>query len=183
MKTEDLYSLIEQLQHESSPKRRAAAKKLRKLKVNEAGQALLTALKKEIQDKRTWETQYQMIMALGETQYLEGLDFLYQLAQQDFEALMLYIALGHAITNLELIDSHEPISLLDWISNDKHQLVSGSLRSFAMNQIILKDEVISKIIIYVFIPENIDIQFWAVAAMPGWPKALTHETLELVWLL
>ena len=72
----DIQTLIEQLQHKSSAKRRAAAKKLRKLKAKEAGPALLAALKNELKDKRTWETQYQMIMALGESGYTESLEFL-----------------------------------------------------------------------------------------------------------
>jgi len=139
---------------------------------------LLTALKKEVQDTRTWETQYQMIMALGEAHYIESLEFLHQLASQEFEATMLYVALGHAITSLEVINDYEVTTLLNWIDSDSKHLVSGSLRAFAMNQIIISELSIKKTIDYAFLPQNQDIQFWAVAAMPGWPKALTHATLE-----
>ncbi|MFD4766286.1 hypothetical protein [Streptomyces niveus] len=48
---------IRQLQDRSSAKRRSAAKRLRKLGDPYAGPALLEALKNEVRDSRTWETQ------------------------------------------------------------------------------------------------------------------------------
>jgi hypothetical protein len=65
--TSELEILMSQLQSPHSPKRRSAAKKLRKLGDPVAGPALLEALKHELPDPRTWETQYQMIMALDVT--------------------------------------------------------------------------------------------------------------------
>src|SRR5713226_6405780 len=61
----ELEILIGQLRSPHSPKRRSAAKKLRKLGDPIAGPALLDALKQELPDARTWETQYQMVMALA----------------------------------------------------------------------------------------------------------------------
>src|SRR3984957_6504454 len=57
----ELEILMSQLQSPHSPKRRSAAKKLRKLGDPVAGPVLLEALKRELPDIRTWETQYQMI--------------------------------------------------------------------------------------------------------------------------
>jgi HEAT repeat protein len=54
-----------QLSDRASAKRRSAAKRLGKLADETAGPALLHALQREIGDRRTWETQYEMIMALG----------------------------------------------------------------------------------------------------------------------
>jgi HEAT repeat protein len=71
-----LGALVEQLASPQSAKRRSAAKKLRKLKAAEAGPALLAALERELQDARTWETQYQMVMALGECGHRAALPFL-----------------------------------------------------------------------------------------------------------
>lgn len=61
----DAVEAICQLQDRSSAKRRSAAKRLRKLGNSDAGAARLEALKNEVRDSRTWETQYQMTMALG----------------------------------------------------------------------------------------------------------------------
>lgn len=98
---QDIPSLIKQLHHKSSPKRRAAAKKIRKLTANDAGPALQAALENELKDVRTWETQYQMIMALGEAKHTESLNFLLQLANHHFDATMIYVAIGDAVTRLD----------------------------------------------------------------------------------
>jgi len=172
--------LIAQLQHKSSPKRRTAAKKLRKQKSNESGSALLTALKNELKDKRTWETQYQMIMALGDSGCIESLNFLTQLAEQEFEATMLYVAIGDAITTLECINNSSPISLARWIETNKKDLVNGGLRSLAMFHIVPSNDYIQRIIQYVSLQKNKELQFWAIAAAPGWSKILTQDFLEQV---
>ena len=52
----DIEAICPQLQDKHSAKRRSAALKLRKLESREAGPALLKALEKELEDKRTWET-------------------------------------------------------------------------------------------------------------------------------
>ena len=100
--SQDISSLVGQLRHRSSGKRRAAAKNIRKLAAIEAGPALLGALKNETNDSCTWETQYQMIMALGEAKHTESLDFLIQLANHNFDATMVYVSIGDAITRLDL---------------------------------------------------------------------------------
>ena len=48
-----------------SSKRRLAAKRLRRLADARAAEALVVALQKEVTGRGTWETQYQMIMAIG----------------------------------------------------------------------------------------------------------------------
>jgi len=176
MATPHIPQLVEQLGHKSSPKRRAAAKKLRNLKAKEAGPALLSALRNEVKDKRTWETQYQMIMALGDSKYTESLDFLRQLAEQKFDT-MIYVALGDAITRLEILSDSHPTSLRKWIDDDKADLVDGSLRSLAMLRIVPDNELIKKVIQYVSLPQNKNIQFWGTAAAPKWPKELTETFL------
>ena len=78
--------IVIQLGDKKSIKRRSAAKKLRKLKDFDAGPSILAALESELKDIRTWETQYQMIMAIGECGYKPALPFLSELAKQNFEA-------------------------------------------------------------------------------------------------
>lgn len=68
--------LLEQLNDKKSAKRRSEAKKLRKLGNVDAGPYLLEALQEEFKDVRTWETQYQMIMAIGEWEYKKALPFI-----------------------------------------------------------------------------------------------------------
>jgi len=175
---QDIPALIEQLQHKSSPKRRAAAKKIREIAANEAGPALLAALKRELNDRRTWETQYQMIMALGESGYSESLDYLLQLAEQEFEATTVYVALGDAITILEQLKNHSFDSLSIWIDDDRKYLAEGGIRSLASNQLTPDNTLISKIIEYANKPDNENMDFWVAAASPNWPASLTKDFLN-----
>jgi hypothetical protein len=101
------------LEHRLSPKRRAGAKRLRKIRKASAGPTLLKALQKELRDPRTWETQYQMIMALGESNYRRALPYLRSLIHQPFTATMLYTALGDAIVRLGRQHSNDPAPYLN----------------------------------------------------------------------
>src|SRR3954463_14583297 len=96
----DVQEAIALLHHKQSAKRRSGAKRLRKLRQPEAGPALLAALRDEVRDPRTWETQYQMIMALAESGYGPALPYLEELSGQPFEATMVYPALGDALVRL-----------------------------------------------------------------------------------
>ena len=148
MAAPDIPQLIEQLSHKSSPKRRSAAKKLRKLKAKEAGSALLTTLQNELKDKRTWETQYQMIMALGESGHTESLDFLTQLAKQEFEATMVYVAIGDAVTRLTRINNNNIQPILKMLVNSRPMFIDGALRAIAILKLQPKQSDIEKIIHY-----------------------------------
>lgn len=176
----DLPDLIGQLQHKSSSKRRAAAKKLRKLKARDTGSALLDALKNELKDKRTWETQYQMIMALGEAGYTDSLDFLIQLSTQEFEATMVYVAIGDAITRLDISQNGNiNYSMKIFSSTSNSMLADGILRAIAMLQLIPENTHINKIIKYGL---NLEIEdnsrVWIAAASPNWPKDATKIFLN-----
>src|SRR4051812_541674 len=93
------------LEHPRARERAAAAKRLRRLQDPRAGKALMAALHREIPDaqppERTWEVQYQLVMALGECGVKEAVPFLQDLAQRVFEATMVYVGLGDALMRLD----------------------------------------------------------------------------------
>ena len=175
-----MHELIELLRDKRSPKRRSAAKKLRKLGNVEAGPALLSALEVELKDKRTWETQYQMIMAIGECNYAPALPFLNKIKTQTFEATMVYVAIGDAIVRLTSENKSDASSVLDLIELDNSMLSDGALRALAMLQIVPKDSEINNIIRYVSSSEiNEGIHFWVIAAAPGWSGQAVEDYLNL----
>ncbi|WP_329074310.1 HEAT repeat domain-containing protein [Streptomyces niveus] len=96
----DAADAIRQLQDRSSAKRRSAAKQLRKLGDQNAGPALLEALKNEVRDSRTWETQYQMTMALGTCGSPSDLPYLRDLVLQRETPHAVHTAGGDAIVRL-----------------------------------------------------------------------------------
>ncbi|PHR01353.1 MAG: hypothetical protein COB29_14755 [Sulfitobacter sp.] len=166
----EITPLTEQLENKASTKRRSAAKKLRKLKAIEAGPALLSALKQELKDKRTWETQYQMIMALGESEYTDSLDFLTELAEQVFEATMVYVALGDAITRLTYSATNSIHGVTRFIGKDNNSLfIDGLIRAIAMLKLTPEEKDIHKIISYGSSPDTSDNnRTWIASAAAGW---------------
>ena len=173
-----LDELISQLKDKKSPKRRSAAKKLRKLKNIDAGPFLLTALKEELKDLRTWETQYQMIMAIGECGYKPALDFLQSLANQAFEATMVYVAIGDAIQRLSMQNEQDVISVFKAIDSGNDMLIDGAIRAMAMLKMVPVESHIEKIINYVTSKNKSDgMHFWVLAAAPGWSGQKVEDYL------
>ena len=123
--------LIQQLRSTHSPRRRSAAKKLGKLAVSAAGPALLDALKRELPDKRTWETQYQMIMALGHCEYREAASLLQILAHEKFEATMVLVAVGDAYIRLRRRSDNDSVPLSeDFRCEQRRGLARWSTKSY-----------------------------------------------------
>ena len=171
--SDDIDELIEALSDSRSPKRRSAARKLRKLGDSRAGPGLMTALQRELEDTRTWETQYQMIMALGECGYLDSLSYLQELADRKFEATMVSVALGDSIIRLSspLDDEGQPLMQILGSGNDS--LIAGALRAVAMLHVVPSAAVIQAILRYARdASEETIIQtnrwLWPAAAAPGW---------------
>lgn len=166
-KTEDA---VRQLVASQSTKRRSAAKQLRRLRAGEAGSALLAALEKEVQDPRTWETQYQLIMAIGECGHAAALPTLERLVLTSFEASMVYVALGDAIVRLSRSHPHDATPVLNVLRHSKNtMLMDGSFRAMAMLRMIPEPEAIGEILAFVKPLDPSDpLRFWVAAAAAGW---------------
>jgi HEAT repeat protein len=172
-----LEPIVQQLRAKQSPERRAASKKLRKLADPAAGPYLLDALGTELKDPRTWETQYQMIMALGECRYLEARPVVAELSHRDFEATMVYLALGDALVRLS--PGQEVDVVIDLIEEARHRmLIDGALRAMAMLRLVPSESAILRIIDYAAeLSVNDGNRFWIIAACPGWPAKVTEPFL------
>ena len=165
----DLGQSVDALRSRTSPKRRAAAKRLRRLKDPAAGPALLDALRREVQDPRTWETQYQMIMALGESGHEPALPVLRELARRNFEATIVYVALGDAIVRLGRLSGDDSAPVLEMMSTSNRMLIDGAFRAVAMLQLALDPQTIEAIIDHVAsLDPNDGLRFWVASAAAGW---------------
>ena len=167
-RADDLTSLLSQLEHKTSSKRRSAAKKLRKMQVAQAGSALMDALEREIRDPRTWETQYHMIMALAECGIIDSLPLLHRIAAMDLEHTMVLLASGDAITRLEYLANTPYCSLDKWLRRGAKELLEGSFRALAMLRLAPDEELTDRIINYASEPGKEEVRFWVAAACPGW---------------
>jgi len=167
--TNEVQAATDLLRHKLSAKRRAGAKRLRKLGRPEAGPALLVALREELRDTRTWETQYQMVMALAESEYTPALPYLEELAQQSFEATMVYTALGDALVRLGRSSSEDAEPVLRLLRSGNERLIDGALRAVAMLRLTLDQAAVERIVAFASaLPPADGLRFWVAAAAPGW---------------
>jgi hypothetical protein len=156
---------IDLLSHSQAAKRRSGAKRLRKLRRPEAGPALLAALQKE----RAWEPQYQMVMALAESEYAPALPYLEALAQEPIEATMVYTALGDAIVRLGRSRAEDPEPIFRLMDSGNWSLTCGAFRAVAMLRLRLDQAAVDRIVAFVSaLPLEDGLRFWVVAATPGW---------------
>jgi hypothetical protein len=178
----EMTEAIAMLSHSQSAKRRAGAKRLRKLGDPRAGEVLLLALKKEIRDPRTWETQYQMIAAIGECSFREALPYLRELAVRSFEATMVYTAIGDAIVRLSRKADDDVEVLLELIDTGNPMLITGGMQAMAMLRISPSADCISKLISYARLAHANDSDDWSIIwvlrAAPGWQGARVEQFLR-----
>jgi HEAT repeat protein len=171
---------MEQLKSRHSPKRRSAALKLRKLGNPAAGLALLDALAKELNDPRTWETQYQMIMALGHSGVIEAIPLLDILAHERFPGrTMVLVAIGDALVRLGRSSDADagPVLKVLSIANDG-LLHDGALRAVAMLRMRFNEAETADIIRVVHAAEVESRKFWLIAACPGWSGVEVDRFVE-----
>jgi len=175
---DDFENALSLLAHQYSPKRRSGAKRLRRMGDPHACAPLLDALQREVRDPRTWETQYQMIMALGECRCKDALPYLRELAQTRFESTMISMALGDAIVRLARTSEDDPTPVLDIMSTNNLSVVTGAYRAVAVLHLKLTDAAVETIIAFVSqlsVNDGTEVWFalnglhyWVAAAAAGW---------------
>ncbi|WP_435057063.1 HEAT repeat domain-containing protein [Streptomyces sp. bgisy060] len=174
----DAVEAISQLQDPSSAKRRSAAKRLRKLGNPSAGPALLEALKNEVRDSRTWETQYQMTMALGTCGSPSDLPHLRDLVLQRETLHAVHTAGGDAIVRLSY-GEHSHDEAIGWcLSTGDETLVGGALQAVAVLRLVPKQETVTRVLDFVEARSPHDgIYFWPAVAAAGWTGQRVHDFL------
>jgi hypothetical protein len=174
-----LRAAIDLLGDKRSPRRRSGAKKLRELCDKSAGAALFAALRAELRVPRTWETQYQMIMALGACRYRRALPFLRKLARTRFEATMVDVAIGDAIVRLARKHENDALPVIDCAKLGNDTLTDGAFRAMAMLRMVPDDGAIAKVIDLVSArPAEDPLRFWIAAAAAGWKGAKVEAFLR-----
>ena len=184
-----LAEAVELLRNPKALKRESGAKRLRKLGLSEAGNVVLEALQRELKDKRTWSAKYHLIVTLGVLKHLPAIPLLWELAAQEIEATILYLALGDALMRLLLSDGVTPAEA--WVAilrTQRPMLFDGALRATALLKLVPDAETICSMLVVADKPEFAQqvhgypgdpsgIRYWAAVASAGWPQDLTREFL------
>ncbi|MCZ2816767.1 hypothetical protein [Modestobacter sp. VKM Ac-2984] len=165
---------LELLDHPRSPQRRRGAKRLRGLADASTGPAVRAALEREVGDERTWETRYQMVMALAVTGSPQDVDWLKDLAGHPREATMVNHGLGGAIVRLGRQHPDDPEPALWCHRQDVDLLAEGAQRAVAVLQLVLPSDAIAVIAAEadrrLSDPQhpNDELGVWALIAAAGW---------------
>ena len=184
-----LAEAVELLRNPKALKRESGAKRLRKLGLSEAGNAVFEALQRELKDKRTWSAKYHLIVTLGVLKHLPALPLLWELAAQEMEATILYLALGDALMRLLLSDGVTPAEA--WaaiLRTQRPMLFDGALRATALLKLVPDTETIRSMLAVAANPGFVEqihgypgdpsgIHYWAAVASAGWSQDLTREFL------
>lgn len=173
-----LNEAIELLSHARSAKRSSGARRLRKLADPAAGPALEAALRKELRDPRTWQPKFLMILALGDCRYREALPLLTELAEDEFEATILYHALGDAIVRLSSRGPYDAEPVRRLINDHRTGVIGGAFHALATLRIVPAEDVIKEIIAYAGeLPFQGEERMWVAVAAAGWNPELTRDFL------
>lgn len=175
---------IAELTSSQSAKRRSAAKRLRKAAANEACPALLNALVEELQDKRTWETQYHMIVALSDCGCMEAEETLVQLMRTEGLEPAAYSAFGRAIVGLAARRGQGIETAIELIKSNDTSAIEGALCAVACLRLKATPEQAQVLIDRVNSLSPFDskdhtvfIRVWLAAASAGWDRAVVGEFL------
>ncbi len=116
-----------------------------------------------------------MVMALAECGYEPALPYLKELAQQPFEATMVYVALGDALVRLGRRCADDAGPVLEVMQMGNGQLTEGAFRAMAMLRMKPDREAIGAIIRHVNECERdaqntarVSLRFWVIAVAAGW---------------
>lgn len=173
------------LSSSQSAKRRSAAKKLRKAAAIEACPALLHALAEELKDKRAWETQYHMIVALSDCGCIEAEETLAQLMQTDGLEPMAYSAFGTAIVSLGAKRGQGIEAAIRLMKLNDTAILEGALCAVACLRLKATPDQARVFVHHVnaLPPPDphgdmlMSIRVWLAAASAGWDQAVVGEFL------
>jgi|GEM_PF-5968271 len=176
--TEEILQIENDLQDNKSAKRKNASKKIRKYKLYELGDALYKAYIEEYNDIRTWETQEEMILALGYIDYKKSLPEI----QKRISSLDRNVAVSartYVRLKRENLNDIEPI--LELVKSDNPQLIGGATSVLTFDNMTPSDEDIKKLISIfdqkykddVFVPQGTtDPRIYLMSAMSRWNKLI-----------
>ena len=170
---------VELLEHRTSVKRRQGAKRLRVLADPDSADAIRLALEREVLDPRTWETQYQVIMALGATGTRDDVPLLRRLVGEKRDAEAVNTALGDAIVRLDR-DHREDVTPVLWCWDQSVDgLSDGALRAVAMLRLRFPAEALNALLDRVDgEPEASHLRFWPAVAAAGWTGPRVEAFLQ-----
>ena len=186
MTTDEIRS---KLQSTKSADRRRAAKEIGKLKLIEFADDLYKAYLNEASDKRTWETQVAMIVALGLLDYKKALPEIEQIVRTNKPHDMITFAAAQSYVRLKRKSLNDASPALELLKFGGLSTVDGCLHPIGYDKMQPNETQIKELI---KLSWNLhkhkdrvgheggycDPRYGLAAACAGWDKQLTKDFLE-----
>ncbi len=174
------------LTSKKSPDRRSAAKKIRKLGLTALGSDLLTAYEKERLDKRTWETQVEMLTSLGMLRYLPALPAVVDIVSRGAPNMITYAAAG-AYVRLKRTEVNDAGPVIELLARGNFLSQCGAVTSLSEDRVVPSRGEMETILEMVWDlhrhPDrdpggHMDPRYYVVIACAGWPEDVRSKFFE-----
>lgn len=137
---------ITMLNSKKSADRRRAAKEIGKLKLSEFGNDLYSSYLKEKQDKRTWETQTEMIKSLGLLDYKDALQEMESIINVNIPHDIVTSVAATTFVQLKRDSINDTKPVIDLLNFGSVSVISGALYSLPIDRMIPPENEIELII-------------------------------------
>jgi hypothetical protein len=138
--------ITEKLFSKKSADRRRAAKEIGKNKLKDFGHAVYKQYLEEKKDKRTWETQCEMIKALGHIDYKNALKEIDEIVRNNIPHDMVTFCAAAAYVRLHRENTNDGKPVLELLEFGGISVIGGALFALAFDQMMPDNATIEKII-------------------------------------
>lgn len=183
MTTEEIKT---KLNSTKSADRKRAAKEIGKLKLTELADDLYRAYLEEVKDKRTWETQVEMILALGQLDYKNAMTEIEPIIKANNPHDMITYAAAQTYVRLKRKSLSDASPVLELLQFGGLSTVSGCLNPLSYDKMQPDESQIKELIKLSwnlnkhkdFEPGYGDPRYGIAAACAGWNRQITKDFLE-----
>lgn len=183
MTTEEIKT---KLHSTKSADRKRAAKETGKLKLTDIGDDLYQAYLRDTKDKRTWETQVEMILALGQLDYKNALSEMDTIIKANNPHDMITYAAAQTYVRLKRKSLSDASPVLELLKFGGLSTVSGCLNPLGYDKMQPDESQIKELIKLTwdlnkhkdYEPGYGDPRYGIAAACAGWDRQITKDFLE-----
>jgi len=184
--TDEIIQIEQELLNNQSAKRRSASKKIGKNELFQLGEQLYNAYLKEREDKRTWETQTEMILALGKIGFKKALQDLEQIIKKNEPHDMITIASARSYVRLKRMNLNDAKPVIELIKEGNLSVLNGALGVLTYDDMQPSENETKEIISILDTKKESDISIiglsdpraFLISAMSKWDKKLCSEYLN-----
>ena len=139
----------------------------------------MDALANEVADDRTWETQYQMVMALAECRYTPALEWLRDFGRTLDDPLMLAVGVGDAVVRLSVVAEATDAAVRWALATGSVSIADGAFRALAVTRTVPGAAVISDILDYLRpLQAQDERRYWVAVAAADWRGEDVENALQ-----